>query len=106
MLFKITLLTFCDIASSPFLCRVCGLQALDMFDFQKEYRFQGIWQGSRFRGLERSKNVLADDSMAVALMAELLHRGADANHAIQLVSFCLQIDGCCLIDISTVPMIN
>lgn len=34
-----------------------------------------------------------DCGMEVALMTELLQHGADANHADELVSFCLQFVG-------------
>lgn len=71
------------------------MQVLSMSDFSKACRFGN----SREYPLERSKDVLADDSMEVALMVELLHRGADANQADEMVSFCPQIVGCCLTDI-------
>lgn len=71
------------------------MQVLSMSDLSKACRFGN----SRKYPLERSKDVLADDSMEVALMVELLHRGADANQADEMVSFCPQIVGCCLTDI-------
>lgn len=74
------------------------MQEVDIFDFEEDCRLKG----SRFSGIERSKHLLPNDSMEVALMAELLHRGADANQADELVSFCLQVVGYCLIEISTV----
>lgn len=60
------------------------MQEFDKFDFWREFRFQG----RRFICYERSEHVLADDSMEVALMTELLHRGADAKQADEMVSFC------------------
>lgn len=66
---------------------MCGLQALDIFDFDAEFRFIG----SRFSDLECSKHLLADDSMEVALMTELLHRGADPTQADKMVSFCCNL---------------
>lgn len=67
-----------------------------MFDFQKESRFNGT-----LSKLKRSKQLLADDSVEVALMKELLHCHADVEQTDELVSFCLQFIGCCLMDIST-----
>lgn len=97
MSYSITDVCFCDIASAPFQSRVYGMQEVDIFDFREDLRFEG----SRLSGLERSKHLLPNASMEVALMAELLHRGADANQA-ELVSFCLLVVGYCLIEMSTV----
>ena len=74
-----------DTASVPFLCRVCDMQELSLSDFVAHSRFDNINQ--RFSQRGRSKHVLADDAIEVALIAELLHRGADADQADGQVSF-------------------
>lgn len=55
-----------------------------MFDFQKDMRFNDPSSSC----LQPSKQLLADDVVEVALMTELLHRGADAKESDELVSFC------------------
>ena len=51
------------------------MQALSMFDFQKDLSFDGPSSSC----LQPSKQLLADDVMEVVLMKELLHGGADAK---------------------------
>lgn len=61
------------------------MQQLSLFDFVAHSRFDNT--NERFSRRGRSNQVLADDSIEVALMAELLHRGADAEQADEQVSF-------------------
>ena len=65
-------------------CRVCCMQVLFKLDFLEGYR--PVNPG--FDQLARGKD--SHDPIQVELMAELLHRGADANQADETVSFCLQ----------------
>lgn len=69
---------------APLSCRVCGLQELGIYDFEKGSRFRGPYRP------EPSADLCADDLMEVALIAELLHHGADAKHTDELVSCYLQ----------------
>lgn len=64
-------------------CRVCGMQELSSSDFLKQFRFT-----NRGNLLERNPDISADDCMEVALIATLLHGGADARQADGVVSFC------------------
>ena len=60
------------------------MQELSMFDFEKKSRFKGLLRFDQFEG---SGHLLSDNFMQVALLTELMHRGADANQVDELVSF-------------------
>lgn len=73
------------------------MQELDYYDFREESRFNT----DRLSRFECSADLSADDSMAVALLTQFLHCGADVKQADEMVSFCLLFARCLVMDTST-----
>ena len=78
------------------------MQGLDDFDFMRGFRFKN----QKLNQLEPNADLSTDDPIIVALMTTLQHCGADVHQRDEMVSFCLQFDGGCLMGTSTVKCVS